>query len=299
MSAPVAAPHIYTLTGNLLAERTFEFAAWEPGKTQRAAAASFQVGGKGINVSKMLTRLRVPNTALCFTGGASGEECGAWLRERGFTLRSFSTAQPTRTGLVVRDRTGARAETTFLGLDAPPDANAVAACAEFLSARATGNVLVLCGSFPGWNAPEFSPLRAAVDRWRREGTLVVDTYGAPLADLVRGPVALLKINADELRSLNAERVEDLPRPVERAIISDGPHPIFFRDRDGSVASRTPPPVREVSATGSGDVMLACVLEAWLVRKLPLAAAVDFAIPYAAANAAHPGIAEFPLPRGDS
>ena len=96
------APPILTLTGNLLAERTQEFATWLPGKTQRAQTESFQVGGKGINVSKMLNRLGAPNTALCFTGGAPGAECDAWLRARNFTYRAFATGAPTRTGLVVR-----------------------------------------------------------------------------------------------------------------------------------------------------------------------------------------------------
>ena len=66
------APLILTLTGNLLAERTLDFEAWEPGRTQRARTESFQVGGKGINVAKMLRRLGAPHTALCFTstGGA-------------------------------------------------------------------------------------------------------------------------------------------------------------------------------------------------------------------------------------
>ena len=53
----MSTPHVFTLTGNLLAERTFQFASWEPGRTQRATGESFQVGGKGINVSKMLNRL--------------------------------------------------------------------------------------------------------------------------------------------------------------------------------------------------------------------------------------------------
>ena len=51
------APQILTLTGNLLAERTLDFETWAPGRTQRARAESFQVGGKGINVARMLRRL--------------------------------------------------------------------------------------------------------------------------------------------------------------------------------------------------------------------------------------------------
>src|SRR3954452_22748115 len=91
-------PHVFTLTGNLLAERTLTFAAWNAGKTQRATTESFQVGGKGINVSKMLNRLRSPNTALCFAGGNSGTESEAWLRASGFKFRTFPTRASTRNG---------------------------------------------------------------------------------------------------------------------------------------------------------------------------------------------------------
>lgn len=292
-------PHVFTLTGNLLAERTLDFDRWTPGCTQRAVHETFQVGGKGINVSKMLNRLGVANTALCFTGGAPGAECAAWLRGRAFAFRAFSTAAPTRAGTVVRDRSGANAETTFLGPDVPPDPTAAAACAEFLDAQPAGQVLAFCGSFPGWSSAAVAPLRAAIERWSERGSLVVDTYGPPLADLVLRPLALLKINADELQSLPAEMAGVPPRTVQRVIVTDGPRAVHVRDRDGSTATLTPPPIREVSATGSGDVLLACVLQALWVRKLRLEAAVAFAIPYAAANAAHPGIAEFPDPGASS
>jgi hypothetical protein len=43
------------------------------------------------------------------------------------------------------------------------------------------------------------------------------------------------------------------------------------------------------------VLLAALLAGWCGRGLSFAAAVAAALPLAAANAAHPGIAEFPLP----
>jgi fructose-1-phosphate kinase PfkB-like protein len=287
-------PHIFTLTGNLLAERTLEFAAWAPGKTQRAARESFQVGGKGINVSKMLNRLGAANTAVCFAGGASGAECEAWLRARGFAFRAFATRVSSRTGTVVRS--DAQPETTFLGPDAAPDADAILSCAEFLDAQSAGNVLAVCGSFPGWSDGALDPLRDALERWMRRGILAADTYGPPLAWLNTRPLALVKINADELRSL-ASDLAHLPSgsSVERWVITDGPGAVQLRDRDGAIAAISPPAVREVSATGSGDVLFACVLEALFCRGLGLREAVSFALPYAAANAAHAGVAEFPEP----
>ena len=295
MNAPLTAetPQIFTLTGNLLAERTLEFERWSPGKTQRAHLESFQVGGKGINVSKMLRRLGVSNTALCFTGGAPGAECVTWLQSRGFSFCAFPTSSPTRAGTVVRDKSGGHSETTFLGPDVPPDAAAVTACAEFLDVQPPGQLLALCGSFPGWSTGVFDPLRASFDRWAAKGALVVDTYGPALAELINLPLALLKINADELRSLSRPRLDEIPRLVQRVIITDGADAIQIRESDGTLETFRPPKVREVSATGSGDVLLACVLEAMFVRRLRLRDAVGFAIPYAAANAAHAGIAEFP------
>lgn len=295
-------PPLLTLTGNLLCERTLEYADWSVGRTQRAVRESFQVGGKGINVSKMLHRLGVPTLALCFTGGATGAECEAWLMMQPFRHHAFSARYATRVGLVVRG--GRQPETTFLGPDAAPDGDAILACAEYLDRQPAGQVLAVCGSIPGWAAKEFDPLRAALQRWIQRGILAVDTYGPPLAWFAAQPLALVKINAGELRTLfpdepasaTTEALLDTATrrwPVRRWIVTDGGGPAWFCEEGGAPASLQPPSVVEVSATGSGDVLFACVLDAFFRRSSTLAAAVAGALPLAAANAAHPGIAEFP------
>jgi 1-phosphofructokinase len=296
MSEP---PHVYTLTGNLLAERTFEFEAWQPGKTQRAKRESFQVGGKGINVSKMLNRLGVPNTALCFAGGAAGPECEAWLGQRGFRFRSFASTSPTRPGLVVRGV--GQPETTFLGADSIPSPDAIAACAGYLAQQPDGQVLALCGSFPGWDDSSFDVLRATCERWLKRGKLVADVYGSPLAWAAQRALELVKINATEFRALSGAHVQPpvglreqaLASPVRRWVVSDGRDQVWFKDEGMEPASLMPPLVEEVSATGSGDVMFASILQSLFVRNATLRDAVAGALPLAAANAAHPGVAEFP------
>jgi fructose-1-phosphate kinase PfkB-like protein len=289
----VTPPSFYTLTGNLLGERTLTFEDWAPGRTQRAKSESFQVGGKGINVAKMLRRLGLSATALCFTGGHSGAECVAWLRERGFDFRAFPSEKPTRQGTVVRSP--GQPETTFLGPDAPPGADGIRACAEYLDDQPAHGVLAVCGSLPGWETANFDPLRAALERWLQRGRLVADTYGPPLAWFARRPLDLIKINRAEFEGLKPGPLDLRSAfPVHSWIITDGPNPVQIFDETGAVTELTPPPIREVSPTGSGDVLLACLLAALWHRNLSLSGALAFALPYAAANAAHPGVAEFPL-----
>jgi fructose-1-phosphate kinase PfkB-like protein len=159
---------------------------------------------------------------------------------------------------------------------------------------------------PGWDSADFNPLRAALERWMRRGTLVADTYGPPLAWLAERPVALVKINRGEFDAFAAglkpgarlaTRLKEA-RGRFRAlswVVTDGGGPVSFVDAEGSAGTVTPPAIREVSPTGSGDVLLACILHARTRLGLPLGEALAFAAPFAAANAAHPGIAEFPWP----
>ncbi len=293
----------YTLTGNLLAERTFEFSEWQPGRTQRAHMESFQVGGKGINVSRMLARLQIPNTALCFAGGAPGDECRQWLRERGLDHRAFPSTNPTRTGLVVRAH--GKEETTFLGPDVPPDAEACEACAHFLDTCDASTVLAFCGSFPGWDSDAVRPLREALARLIARASVCVDTYGPALRSLVEQPVALAKVNRQEFAQLAGSGV--LPDSLETAltaalrrwpvrawVVTDGPGPVYIASTSLPPTRLQPPAIKEISATGSGDVLLACIMHFLYGQGLTLSEAVSFALPFASANAAHPGIAEFNL-----
>jgi fructose-1-phosphate kinase PfkB-like protein len=293
-------PAIHTLTGNLLAEHTFTFARWEPGRTQRATGASFQAGGKGLNVSRMLRRLGVASTTLTFAGGEPGAACLGWMTRAGLDLQVFPAAHTTRTGLVVRSAN--RAETTFLGPDFSPGPDALAECAAWVAGRPDGELLAVCGSLPGWEGPDYDPLRSELARWARRGLLVADTYGPPLAWMVSQPLALVKINVDEFRALHG--ADDTPGavaaarvrwPVQRWVITSGPGEVWCQDATGAPVRLTPPPVKEISPTGSGDVLLAALLAAWCCHGRSFANAVADALPLAAANAAHPGVAEFPLP----
>ena len=290
----------HTLTGNLLAERTLHFpGGWAAGQTQRAARESFQVGGKGFNVAKMLHRLGADVTAYGFAGGEAGAECRRWLAAHApYPHHLFATTSSTRTGVVAR--APGRPDTTWLAPDRAVDDGALAACTQKLSTLPPAAVVALCGSFPGWDAPGGAALRRHADR----GGLVADTYGPPLAELVTWPLRLVKINADEFSALTgvepgADRAAALREagakwPVRAWVITDGPRPVFWA-KGTQAGQLVPPTVAEASATGSGDVLLAGLLHAWLNHGLRFVDALAWALPLAAANAASLAVAEFDWP----
>jgi fructose-1-phosphate kinase PfkB-like protein len=241
--------------------------------------------------------------ALCFSGGSTGADCLAWLGTKGIAHQGFSTAAATRIGTVVRG--GGQAETTFLGPDAVPDANAWATCAAYIEALPDNHVLALCGSFPGWSTPAAAPLRAALAHWATRGILVADTYGPPLDWALQQPLALVKINRDEFDALNPLPASAEPFATRLAtalvrsriqawIVTDGSEPVWYADRSNAPIQLVPPVVSLVSPTGSGDVLLACLLHGHFQRGQSLSEALAYALPYAAANASHPGIADFDL-----
>ncbi len=296
-------PTIHTLTGNMLWERTFTFDTWAAGRTQRARDQFFQVGGKGLNVARMLGRLGARASALCFPGGATGAECVDWLRARGVVVQPFPMTSPTRAGLVVR--VPGQPETTFLGPDMPLEPEPANACAQHLEARPAGDILALCGSVPGWAGSACDALRTAIDRWLERGPVVADSYGPPMEWLVQRPLTWVKINRVEFDTLFAPGDRARPMadrlaaalnrwPVAAWIVTDGPRPLWGVERGGTPFSLEPPAIAEVSPTGSGDVLHAVLLQTVLLQRLPLGQGLRLALPYAAANAAHPSVADFPL-----
>ncbi|MDX2110662.1 MAG: PfkB family carbohydrate kinase [Verrucomicrobiota bacterium] len=291
---------IYTITANLLAETTAYYKEDTRGHTHRAQSESFQVGGKGINVAKMGTKLGLQAEALCFPAGNNGQRCLDWLSKQAFTTKPFPQSGETRAGFVVR-REG-KPETTFLGKDQPMQLEAWQQAFVYLaSVMKQGDWLTFSGSIPGWNAA----LADVVDAFMRGKAdtihVAVDSYGPPLEWFKRQPVDLVKINRKELRTLvgefTASQLPGILRELRTTalphswIISDGPNTLYAVDPEVTILKANPPIVKEVSPVGCGDIVLAGVV-AGLSRGSSLRESIALALPLASANAARPDVAEF-------
>ncbi|MEM9159602.1 MAG: PfkB family carbohydrate kinase [Verrucomicrobiota bacterium] len=293
---------ILTFTANLLAETTYYVNGWTEGQTSRANRETFQVGGKGINVSKMLNRLNAENLALCFPGGNFGPATIDWLENEGIAHRAFIEDCVTRSGSIVR--APGKDETTVLGLDSYVSPKSIQSCIDYLNLTSAPYVFAICGSIPSWNSEKWKPLRNWIQNRPENVHLVVDCYGPALHWLVAQNPALIKINRQELETLFPDNKEEpTPKLLERThplsqtrlwVITDGANKIWFRDYE-DIASHQPDEAKCISPVGCGDVFYATLLECLYNNAgYAMTEAISRASRYASLNAASEGIADFPM-----
>lgn len=260
-------PTLYTFTANLLAETTAVFTMPKTGQTVRAIGGTkFKVGGKGVNVSVAAKELGANTVAAIFPAGEIGARCKKYLDGK---VEYISVELPgqTREGLVcIDEKTGK--ETTFLGADIPVGEDAFEKMAQLLEDKIRpGDIFAFCGSFPGWKSRYADRLSGICKS--KNARICLDTYGAPLEDFAKTNADLLKINRAEFLALLKSAaipfggdLEDSVRkfhtPARMLAVTDGPNPAVFRDGD-DIFKVSPPEIKEVSATGCGDITLATLI----------------------------------------
>ena len=87
---------IYTLTLNPSIDYLMYIDEIQAGKTNRSTREQMLPGGKGINVSRILNQFEVPNIALGFVGGFSGDFIREWLEKEGSSTQFIEISSPTR-----------------------------------------------------------------------------------------------------------------------------------------------------------------------------------------------------------
>ncbi len=253
---------IITLTANPSIDRTVELSAGlVRGEVQRALSAHQEAGGKGVNVSRALTKSGVQSLALL--PGDEGDPVLAGLAAASVPYRSLPIGTPLRTNTALTEHDG-----TTTKINEPGPALSIehtAALLELvLEASAGASWLILAGSLPpGVPAGFYAEVTAAVRaRYGPDAPLVaVDSSGSALAHAAQSGAApdLLKPNAEELSELTgigagADLETDLDLALEacNALVGAG--------------------VGAVLATlGSRGALLVTASGAWHARHAPVAA----------------------------
>jgi 1-phosphofructokinase family hexose kinase len=266
---------ILCITLNPCLDKTLTVPAWRPGDNVRGLTLREVVGGKGNNVARALTRLGRAARPATFLGGAVGNHCEALLREVDrLDPLVTPTAAPTRVILTVR--TGDTAEQSAFF---DPDPAIEPAEAEALHNRVEGalteggiEAITLSGSSPSEATHGVYSDIIALARARRV-PVFLDTYGPALAAIWGFWPDVAQLNRREAAAhLDIGRADDehiialLARwerhGVACGVVTDGPNPVLMRHR-GRLYRATPPAIEPVNPIGSGDSLLAGLVDGWL------------------------------------
>jgi 1-phosphofructokinase family hexose kinase len=286
---------ILCVTLNPCLDKTLTVPPWQPGDSVRGQSVREVVGGKGNNVARALKRLGREARPATFLGGAVGRHCAELLRrDDGLDPLASPTEAPTRIILTARTESTAL-QTAFFD----PDPAVTPAEAENLYHRVEGalaeggvTALTLSGSSPSPATHGLYSDLIALARSRRI-PVFLDTYG-PALDGIWGfwPI-VMQLNRREaaahLRKPAATDADVLSllrdwsrHGVQCGVVTDGPRAALIQHRDKTFRA-TPPAIDAVNPIGSGDCLLAGLVDGWL-SKLETEPLIRHALGCAVANA---------------
>ena len=278
-------------TPNPAIDRVLLAPGFRHAESVRVADARESAGGKGVNVARVARTLGLPARICGPLAGANGRRIAALAEAEGFDARWCRLKDgESRICMLVIDA-GAR-DTLVINERGPTiDAADWDALARLVVAEAVqASAVAVSGSLPpGVPAEKLTVLLRELSARR---PVYLDTSGAALAASLDLPLALLKVNAEELGDALGTRITT-PAEAHAAaahVQSRGSAAVIVSlGRAGAVAYSPrnawlarPPEIAAISAVGSGDAMLAGVAAA-LAERRGLAEALRLGVACGAAN----------------
>ena len=287
---------IYTVTLNPAVDYTLHMKELATGAINRPSDTSLSFGGKGVNVSRVLTALGVSNRALGFVAGEVGEMLESGLHRLGVQTDFVHLAQgSTRINVkIAADR-----ETEINAVGPTVDAEAFERLSARVAALEDGDTLCLCGSVPsGCDVDTYARLLALVAD-KRVYTVVDATGELLLRSLAYCPY-LIKPNRDELCALAGCELPDDDSVIAAAkalqgkgarniLVSLGGDGALLLTEDGTVYRRRAHSGTVRSTVGAGDSTVAGYLAA-LAQGAKAQAALRLAMAAGSATAFSDGLA---------
>ncbi|MBR3538885.1 MAG: 1-phosphofructokinase, partial [Eubacterium sp.] len=141
---------VITVTVNPSLDYFVSMKQFRLGATNRTTSELLLPGGKGINVSTVLTTLGIPNTAVFFSAGFVGEEITRLLSVSGIRTMPIRVAEGcSRLNLKLRTEEDVVEGTELNGMGPQIPDDKLEEMMRYLSGLAEGDTLVLGGTVPG------------------------------------------------------------------------------------------------------------------------------------------------------
>ena len=270
---------IYTLTLNPCLDYTMRLATVTFNGVNIAQSSIVHAGGKGINVSIVLARLGLANTAMGFLGGKTGASILNEIQKEGVTPEFVIISEDSRMNFKITDDEGKTTEINGLGPDIAD--RELGELFRKLNEIQNGDFLVISGSVPP-NVPSdiyaqilkylsFKKIKVIVDA-RKELLKATLPYRPFLIKPNINEVAeLFDIELPEGASLPEEDLEEcmeelLSMGAQNVIISMSGRGAIFMGQDHNVIRMSAPEGKNVSAVGAGDSLIAGFLAGYVETK---------------------------------
>ena len=198
---------IYTVTLNPSIDLFVELDELTMGQRNNILAERTLPGGKALNVSRVLSALRIPTVATGFVGGYQGEFIKQWLRNEDITADFVETEAENRTNIKIFKN---KEETVINYPGKRISAGELDELLYYLSRVREGDVLIFGGSVPPM---EESQSRDVYDRLVSVATsnkakFVADVPSQYLMNVVKAKPALIKPNGEDIARIFGVEIAD-------------------------------------------------------------------------------------------
>lgn len=260
---------IFTTTFNPALDYIVDVEDFRLGMTNRTSFEQMFAGGKGINVSIVLSNLGIANTALGFIAGFTGEEIRRQVKAMGI-CEDFIMIPEGLSRINVKVRTIDGMEIN--GMGPTIGEKQLAAFNRQLDKLTANDTLVLAGSIPA-SMPE-STYSDIMQRLQNHGVrFVVDATKKLLLNVLKYKPFLIKPNNHELGEIfgveltTRESVIPYARKLQEqgarnVLVSMAGQGAVLVAEDGSVHMSPAPKGKLVNAVGAGDSMVAGFIAGW-------------------------------------
>lgn len=204
---------IYTVTFNPAIDYVVHTAAMIPGTVNRSSYEEIYYGGKGINVSAVLSELGIRSKALGFIAGFTGEAIEKGVREMGIDT-DFVKLPDGNSRINVKIK--ADTETELNGQGPHIDDEALSQLFKKLDRLKDGDTLILAGSIPN-SLPSNVYERILEMLSDRDIRTVVDASGELLVNVLKYKPFLIKPNDHELGEIFGVNISTYDGVVEYAV----------------------------------------------------------------------------------
>ena len=252
---------IYTVTLNPSIDYIVRLDKVLIGSVNRMDSDDKFAGGKGINVSRVLKRLGIENTATGFIGGFTGKFITDTLEEEGISSHFVEVEQDTRINVKIK----ADAETEINGPGPEISSQKLEELEKFLSSLTSEDTVVFAGSSPkNLGNVVYKELIGLTRRTGAQG--VCDFEGQTLLDSLEFEPLLVKPNNHELGDIFGVKLESLDqiesyarqildKGAQHVIISMAGDGALLVTRDGAYFAK-PIKGNVKNSVGAGDSMVA-------------------------------------------